>query len=145
MKDQFDLVNTFKKNINPDTKEARQNVMEVLKGSIGIISPYKSQVRTLKDKIFALLRQWIGVQAPQDYIEINTVDAFQGREKDVIIFSCVRSNKERALGFVSDFRRMNVAITRAKHCLFVVGNSATLKMDQHWSNMIDYCRNNSSY
>lgn len=62
LKDSFDIVNTFKKNVNPDSKEARQKVMEVLKGSIGIISPYKSQVRTLKDKIFGLLRQWIGVQ-----------------------------------------------------------------------------------
>ena len=71
---------------------------------------------------------------------MNTVDAFQGREKDIIIFSCVRSNKTGDLGFVSDYRRMNVAITRAKHCLFVVGNSQTLNNDKNWRDFIQYCK-----
>lgn len=75
-----------------------------------------------------------------DYVEINTVDAFQGREKDIIIFSCVRSSKERTLGFVSDYRRMNVAITRARHCLYVVGNSNTLEKDKNWTAFINYCK-----
>jgi senataxin len=96
--------------------------MTQLKGMIGIISPYKSQVRELKDRIFRLLKAFCGIANPPEFIEVNTIDSFQGREKDIIVFSCVRSNPQRQLGFVSDYRRMNVAITRAKHCLFVVGN-----------------------
>jgi senataxin len=104
-----------------------------------VISPYKSQVRQLKDRIFKLLRCFCDVSLPQDFIEINTVDAFQGREKDIIIFSCVRSSKERQLGFLSDYRRMNVAITRARHCLYVVGNQNTLTRDANWKGFIQFC------
>jgi senataxin len=62
------------------------------------------------------------------------VDAYQGREKDIIIINCVRSNKvqevKASLGFLTDYRRMNVAITRARHFLFVIGNGETLKRDK---------------
>lgn len=111
-----------------------------MKGMIGIISPYKNQVRTLKDLVFRLLRSYCDIQSPQEYVEINTVDAFQGREKEIIIFSCVRSSKEGSLGFVSDYRRMNVAITRAKHCLFVIGNENTLSRDKNWNSLVKYCK-----
>jgi senataxin len=95
----------------------------------------------LKDKIFRLLRQYCDVNSPQEFIEINTVDAFQGREKEIIIFSCVRSSAKGNLGFVSDYRRMNVAITRARHCLYVVGNSSTLTRDVNWRGFINFCKN----
>ena len=62
-------------------------------------------------------------------IEVNTVDAYQGREKEIIIVSTVRT---QGIGFLSDYRRMNVAITRAKSFLFVVGNSKLLCKDDHW-------------
>lgn len=62
-----------------------------------------------------MMRQFGDIQNPYEYIEINTVDAYQGREKDIIIFSCVRASKERSIGFLADYRRMNVAITRAKY------------------------------
>ena len=84
------------------------------------------------------------ISSPAEYVEINTVDAFQGREKDIIVFSCVRSSKEKNLGFVSDYRRMNVAITRAKHCLFVVGNAETLQVDKNWKALIDYSKDKAS-
>ena len=74
-------------------------------------------------------------------VEINTVDGFQGREKDIIIMSCVRSNDNGTIGFLSDRRRMNVAITRAKHSLFVIGNSKTLNKDKNWREFIIYCKN----
>lgn len=79
-----------------------------------------------------------------DTIEINTVDAFQGSEKDIIIFNCVRSNfetyVEKSLGFLLDERRLNVAITRPKFFLMVVGNQKTLKKSGVWENMINYCK-----
>lgn len=77
-------------------------------------------------------------------LEVNTVDAFQGSEKDIIIFNCVRSNFEtiieKSLGFLLDERRLNVAITRPKFFLMVVGNSKTLKKSGVWENMINYCQ-----
>ncbi len=112
-----------------------------LKGKIGIISPYKSQVHTLKDHIYPKLRS---LKLPIDAVEINTVDAYQGREKDIIIISCVRGSLERTLGFLNDYRRMNVAITRAKHFLWVVGNSRTLNRNKNWDAFIKFCRSKST-
>jgi senataxin len=111
-----------------------------LRGKIGIITPYKSQVRTLKDCIYPKLR---ALKLSIDMVEINTVDAYQGREKEIIIISCVRGSQERTLGFLNDYRRMNVAITRAKNFLWVVGNSRTLTRNKNWEAFIKYCRGKS--
>jgi len=107
-----------------------------LRGRIGLISPYKSQVRLLKDRFRDKLSQMGG---HLDYIEINTVDAFQGREKDIIIISCVRGGGKE-IGFLNDYRRMNVAITRAKHFLWVIGNAETLETNGDWKAFIDFAR-----
>ena len=80
------------------------------------------------------------MKLPIDTIEINTVDAYQGREKDIIIISCVRGSQERTLGFLNDYRRMNVAITRAIHFLWVVGNSRTLERNHNWKGFVDYAK-----
>jgi len=77
-------------------------------------------------------------------IELNTVDAFQGREKDIIVISCVRSNDMGNIGFLSDTRRMNVALTRARYGLFVIGNAATLRQNEHWSGLIDHAQSENS-
>ena len=122
---------------------ANKNVSQ-FKDRIGAITPYKAQVRLIKD----LVGNWVrSLPNPQprltDLLEVNTVDAFQGREKDIIIISCVRSNSSASLkgslGFLVDARRMNVAITRAKHLLFLVGNSETLSKNEHWRGMIKEC------
>ena len=114
--------------------ESRYNKHDLskLKGRIGIISPYKSQVRQIRGAI-ARIRHKIGMGGEGD-IEVNTVDAYQGREKDIIIISTVRTN---SLGFLRDYRRMNVAITRAKHFLFIVGNQKCLKKDENWNALIN--------
>lgn len=77
-----------------------------------------------------------------DQIEVKTVDGFQGREKTVIVFSAVRSNAEGKVGFLSDWRRLNVAITRAKNGLIVVGDANTLKHDENWRAFINWCEGN---
>lgn len=101
---------------------------------IGIISPYASQTRLLVDTFAEQagnhLTPLLGPQRASEVcrVEINTVDGFQGREKTIIILSTVRSNKTGHIGFLTDKRRLNVALTRAKDALFVVGNPRTLKM-----------------
>ncbi|AQK62887.1 putative helicase MAGATAMA 3 [Zea mays] len=99
---------------------------------VGVISPYRHQVKLLKDSF----RSTFGDQS-RELIDVSTVDGFQGREKEIVIFSCVRCNKEQKIGFVSDFRRMNVAITRAKSAVLVVGSASTLKQDKHWNNLVE--------
>lgn len=92
---------------------------------IGIISPYSDQVSRISNKT---------------NVEVKTVDGFQGREKEIIIISTVRSNKKGNIGFLRDLRRLNVAITRAKKKLIIIGNSKTLKHNDTYKRLIDYCR-----
>lgn len=80
---------------------------KVLAPSIGIISPYKGQVENLE-------RRLRYISDNTNDVEVRSVDGFQGREKDLIIFSTVRSNSAGRIGFLNDYRRLNVAITRAK-------------------------------
>lgn len=75
---------------------------------------------------------------PSNIVEIDTVDAFQGREKEIIIISCVRTDK---LGFLQDSRRINVSFTRAKNYLWVVGNENLLKTNAIWRNFIMHAKN----
>ncbi|CAH0479727.1 unnamed protein product [Peronospora belbahrii] len=104
------------------------------KWSVGFVSPYKEQVRVLRQEI---TRSGIPTNVS---IEVNTVDGFQGREKDVIVFSCVRSSVHGGIGFLRDIRRLNVAITRARFCLYVIGNAKTLVRDETWAALIKSAR-----
>jgi hypothetical protein len=106
-----------------------------MKGSdIGVIAPYVAQIRMLNTMLKAdsdweqSFRSKLGeIRALQmKDVEVKTVDGFEGREKDVIIFSTVRNNSYGHIGFLADRRRMNVALTRAKRALFVIGNMNTL-------------------
>ncbi|KAG0597404.1 hypothetical protein M758_UG335400 [Ceratodon purpureus] len=104
-----------------------------LKGSptVAVISPYKLQVKLLRQRFTEVL----GKETAR-LVDINTVDGFQGREKDIAIFSCVRATEGKSIGFVSDFRRMNVGLTRARASMLVVGCAKALKIDKHWRNLI---------
>ena len=93
---------------------------------IGIISPYADQVKIIQDR------------TP---VEVKTVDGFQGREKEIIIISTVRSNSDGNIGFLSDLRRLNVAITRAKRKLIIIGNKDTLKHNPTYARLIEFVEN----
>jgi superfamily I DNA and/or RNA helicase len=95
---------------------------------LALIAPYDAQVRLLRDALRAELD--LG-------LEIGTVDGFQGREKEAIVVDLVRSNDEGEIGFLRDVRRMNVALTRAKRFLLVVGDSATLANDRFYTRFMD--------
>lgn len=101
------------------------------KGKIGIITPYKAQFNAMKRQF----QEEFG-KSILDTIEFNTTDAFQGRECEIIIFSCVRAS-EGSIGFLNDYRRMNVGLTRAKCSLWVLGNTRSLVNGKDWKAMIE--------
>ncbi|KAK4859349.1 hypothetical protein QYF36_004082 [Acer negundo] len=104
--------------------------MGIGKITVGIITPYKLQLKCLQHEF----RNVLGSEEGKD-IYINTVDAFQGQERDVIIMSCVRASNH-GVGFVSDIRRMNVALTRARRALWVMGNANALVQSDDWAALI---------
>eukprot|EP00930_Biecheleria_cincta_P047369 TRINITY_DN32820_c0_g1_i1.p1 TRINITY_DN32820_c0_g1~~TRINITY_DN32820_c0_g1_i1.p1 ORF type:complete len:1307 (-),score=272.20 TRINITY_DN32820_c0_g1_i1:41-3961(-) len=101
---------------------------------IGVVTPYVAQVRLLK----RMCRQVIPEGMDPELLEIASVDQFQGREKDLIIFSAVRCNRTGNVGFLADWRRLNVMITRARRGMIVVGSSHTLKADEHWEKWLQF-------
>ena len=109
--------------------------------SVGIISPYKQQVYLLKE----LLLNSPDLEVHADKINVNTIDSFQGQERDVIYISLTRSNAEGTIGFLADTRRMNVAMTRARKKLVVIGDSATLSRSQFYADFITYAEGNNAY
>jgi superfamily I DNA and/or RNA helicase len=96
------------------------------------ISPYAGQVSAAKELF-------------QRQLRISTIDSFQGQEKENIILSLVRSNDDSQIGFLKDYRRMNVAITRAKEKLFVIGDSATIGADIFYDSFLKYVDIHGSY
>lgn len=102
----------------------------ISKQDIGIISPYLDQVRLIGDKCD---------------VEVKTVDGFQGREKEIIIISTVRSNDNGNIGFLKDLRRLNVALTRAKRKLVIIGNANTLSENQTYRDLIDFAVSNNMF
>lgn len=103
--------------------------------SVGVISPYKAQVKLLRETFSKALGQ-----ARSREVDVNTIDGFQGREKDITIFSCVRSGgRHKSIGFVADERRINVALTRARCSLVLVGNAAALSAtDPNWAALVRF-------
>jgi len=109
--------------------------------SIGIIAPYRKQVSVLKE----MLEQDEELRPYAAIIKVQTIDSFQGQEKDIIYISLTRSNNEQQIGFLSDVRRMNVAMTRAKKKLVVIGDSATIGIHSFYQKFIVYAENLGHY
>ena len=115
-------------------KELREaNLSE---SSIGVITPYSAQVSEIRKQLKNLE---IG-QARNRRIEVSTVDGFQGREKEVIIISMVRSNAHANIGFLSNEKRMNVAVTRAKRLCVLIGDSGTVSGNSFLASLCNYFR-----
>jgi superfamily I DNA and/or RNA helicase len=105
----------------------------VAPADVAVIAPYAAQVRLLRERLAVL------------GLEIDSVDGFQGREKEAIVISLVRSNTEGEIGFLADVRRMNVALTRARRKLAVVGDSATLAVDPFYTRLFEYFEQVGAY
>lgn len=104
---------------------------------VGLISPYQGQVRLLRQ----LIKRDSWWKPFRRFISINTVDGFQGQERDIIMISMVRANSEGQVGFLRDLRRMNVAITRARMKLILVGHKATLCRHPFYKRLAEYVEN----
>ena len=102
----------------------------------GLISPYKAQVQYIRQ----LLRRSDFFKPFRGLITVNTVDGFQGQERDVILISLVRANEEGQIGFLNDLRRMNVAITRARMKLIILGNASTLRKHCFYDKLYNYIK-----
>lgn len=118
---------------------------------VGVVTPYSAQVRALRLKLrqelpIRLKGQGVNLSGRSrgkelaNALEIASVDAFQGREKELIIFSAVRSNAGRRMGFLADWRRLNVLITRARRGLVIIGNMNTLSSDPYWEQWIAWAK-----
>ena len=107
--------------------------------SVAVISPYRHQVTLLKEKLEQL------PAAFQSYVTVNTIDSFQGQERDAVFISMTRSNADSTIGFLSDIRRMNVAMTRARKKLVMTGDSATLSQFKFYADLVQYAQENNAY
>ena len=137
----------YDEEIEPDGQSRRNSQEAILVGrkveallaagvpasDIAVITPYAAQVRLLREPLEPL-----GVEA-------DTVDGFQGREKEAVIISLVRSNLEGEIGFLADTRRMNVALTRARRKLLVIGDSATISVHSFYERLIGYFEEIGAY
>ncbi|KAJ3676832.1 hypothetical protein LUZ60_002556 [Juncus effusus] len=112
---------------------------------IGIITPYRSQLYQMRSRF----NSFFGPESVSE-MELNTVDGFQGREVDILILSTVRASDRSGptgggIGFVADVRRMNVALTRAKFSLWILGNAKTLSVNPHWYDLIQDAKNRNLF
>ena len=129
------------KHLTQLVEQLNQNVAADQFPTFGIISPYREQIRILKE----LVENSELLQAHAGKITVNTIDSFQGQERDVIYISMVRSNTSGEIGFLADTRRMNVAMTRARKKLVVIGDSSTLGNFRFYGDFIAYAEQLGGY
>ena len=122
------------------TKISKRRVLEE-RIDVGIISPYRAQVQYLKK----LIKKYEFFKPYRRLISVNTVDGFQGQERDVILISLVRSNDEGQIGFLKDLRRMNVAMTRARMKLIILGNKDTMTKHPFYKKLWEYVKAINNY
>ena len=103
---------------------------------VGVISPYRAQVQYLR----SLIKKKEYFKPFRQLITVNTVDGFQGQERDIILISLVRSNDEGQIGFLRDLRRMNVAITRARMKLIILGDAQTMTRHPFYRKLYEYVK-----
>jgi len=127
--------------INPaEAEKVLWALLEVCKNEamgpeeVGVVTPYKGQVNFLK----RLIKDRPGLQRFRTGLEVESVDGFQGQEKEVIIFGAVRNNREGKVGFLSDWRRLNVMLTRARRGCIVIGSRSTLVADPLWKEWLSW-------
>lgn len=109
--------------------------------TMAIIAPYREQARHLSQ----MFQEDAELLSFSEHLSINSVDAFQGQEREVVFISLTRSNDKTEIGFLSDYRRMNVALTRAKKHLVVIGDSATIGADDFYQKFIEYAETHGQY
>lgn len=109
--------------------------------TMAVISPYKQQIHLLKEQLL----HSTALHVYGDKISVNTIDSFQGQERDIVYISMTRSNAQGAIGFLSDIRRMNVAMTRARKKLVIIGDSSTLSQLPFYFNFISYAEKMNAY
>jgi senataxin len=99
------------------------------------ITPYAQQAALLRRTFSNCLGAGY-----ERFVEVSSVDAFQGREANIVIFSCVRAAGSKGIGFLSDVRRMNVALTRAKNFLFVIARCSSITVNPYWRDLVEHAR-----
>ena len=136
--------NLFKKYLNELIKRIGISKFKENGWTIGLIAPYSAQVRYLRTLIFETY-DYPNLKAFADLITIDTVDGFQGQERDLMIISLTRSNERGEIGFLADERRMNVAITRSKRKLVLIGDSSTLAINPFFDSLLGYFEEKGGY
>lgn len=152
------LVQSYKKMSNLNSNNNNNNMTDNSEYSnksnlpkqtlrIGVISFYKEQSHLIREEIRQLNMLKFNInEKVRVEIDINTVDSFQGKEKDIVILSCVRSNNSNSIGFLNELKRLNVAISRAKTFCFIVGDLYNMSMSKNafWEMLINYLIHNES-
>ncbi len=112
---------------------------------IAVIAPYSAQVRLIREQLGSTAASRSADAEAIEGVEVDSVDGFQGREKEAVVISLVRSNRDGEIGFLADTRRMNVALTRARRKLLVIGDSATIGGQAFYRRWLEYCEAFGSY
>jgi superfamily I DNA and/or RNA helicase len=109
--------------------------------SVAVISPYQEQIRLLREQ----LENTPELQLYLAKISVNTIDSFQGQERDIVYIGMARSNSDGEIGFLADTRRMNVAMTRARKKLVIIGDSSTLAVLPFYADLVTYAEKVDGY